>query len=157
MEKQQGSGNCGPPRRTGGGRMYKMSFPTKWGGAAESSGEVHGDVSDKDGDAGALSAPARPRHCGYSGGGQPPPPTVSWTCWCTKCTRIAVLVASVPGHPCTGHRRDPPFVGKDILYVLPPPSVWGGPQLPPCCCFSMSSHLMTRHGNAAGRQQLWTP
>ena len=34
-------------------------------------------------------------------------------------------------HPClvgTGNRRGPPFVGKDILYVLPPPPVrLGGP------------------------------
>ena len=33
-------------------------------------------VSDTSGDAGALRATARPRHRGYTGGGQPPPTTV---------------------------------------------------------------------------------
>ena len=51
--------------------------------------------------------------------------TVSWTFRCTKCTRIAVLVARAPGYPSTGHRCGPPFVRKDILYVLDPISVWG--------------------------------
>ena len=31
MEKQQGGENCGPPIQKGGGRTYRMSFPTKGG------------------------------------------------------------------------------------------------------------------------------
>ena len=37
---------------------------------------MHGGVSNTSGDAGALFAPARPRHRGYTGVGQPPPTTV---------------------------------------------------------------------------------
>ena len=39
-------------------------------------GEVPGGVGNTSGDAGALCAPARPRHRGDTGGGQPPPTTV---------------------------------------------------------------------------------
>ena len=35
-----------------------------------------GGVGDTNGDAGVLCAPARPRHCGDAGGGQPLPTTV---------------------------------------------------------------------------------
>ena len=35
-----------------------------------------GDVCNTSGDAGALRAPAHPRHRGDPGGGQPPPTTV---------------------------------------------------------------------------------
>ena len=41
--------------------------------------------------------------------------TVSRTCWCNKCTSIAVLVSTLPGHPSTGHFCGPPFAGKVIL------------------------------------------
>ena len=37
---------------------------------------VTGTSGDKDGDAGPFSAPACPGHCGYFGGGKPPPPMV---------------------------------------------------------------------------------
>ena len=47
------------------------------GGVVVSSGGVPGGFSDKDGNAGSLCAPARTRHRGDAGGGQPPPPTVS--------------------------------------------------------------------------------
>ena len=39
-------------------------------------GGLPGGVCDTSGDAGALRAPARPRHRGHIGGGQPPPTTV---------------------------------------------------------------------------------
>ena len=39
-------------------------------------GEMPGGVGNTSGDAGALCAPARPRHRGDTGGGQPPPTTV---------------------------------------------------------------------------------
>ena len=39
-------------------------------------GGMPGGVSDTSGDAGALRAPARPRHRGYTGGGKPHPTTV---------------------------------------------------------------------------------
>ena len=39
-------------------------------------GGMPGGVRDTSGDAGELRAPARPRHCGHIGGGQPPPTTV---------------------------------------------------------------------------------
>ena len=44
---------------------------------AVSSGGVTRGVSEKDGDAGALHAPAHTRHRGDAVGGQPPPSTVS--------------------------------------------------------------------------------
>ena len=67
-------------------------------------------------------------HRGHHGRGRLPYSsitTVSCTCQCMKCTRIAVLVAKTPRHPVTGHRLVPPFTGNDILYVLGPPSNWG--------------------------------
>ena len=36
-----------------------------------------GGVGNTSGDAGALCAPARPQHCGDTGGGQPPPTKVT--------------------------------------------------------------------------------
>ena len=54
-------------------------------------------------------------HRGHRGWGRLPSSsstTVSWTCRCTKCTRIAVLVTSAPGHPSTGQRRAPPSPGR---------------------------------------------
>ena len=39
-------------------------------------GGVPGESGDKDSDAGALCAPACPRHCGDAGGRKLPPPTV---------------------------------------------------------------------------------
>ena len=38
--------------------------------------------------------------------------TVSSTCRCMKCTRIAVLVAARPGNPSTGQLRGPPMDGS---------------------------------------------
>ena len=67
-------------------------------------------------------------HRGHRGRGRLPfsiITTVSWTCRCTKCTRIAARVANTPGHPSTGHRLLPCFAGKCILYILGPPFVWG--------------------------------
>ena len=73
---QQHGSNCGPPRQTGGQDVQDV-LPNEGGVAVVSSGGVPGDASDKDGDVGALLAPARPRHRGDAGGGQPTPPTVS--------------------------------------------------------------------------------
>ena len=67
-------------------------------------------------------------HRGHRGRGRLPSSsinTVSCTCRCMKCTRIAVLDDKAPGHPVNGHRLGPPFSGNDILYVLGPPSAWG--------------------------------
>ena len=60
-----------------GGQDVKDILPNEGGATALSSGGVPGGASDKDGNTGALRAPARPRHRGDAGGGQPPPPTVS--------------------------------------------------------------------------------
>ena len=43
--------------------------------------------------------------------------TVLRTCRCTKCTRIAVLFATLPVHPVTSYLHGPPFAVKVILYV----------------------------------------
>ena len=43
--------------------------------------------------------------------------TVSLTCLLQKCTRIAVRVPALPGHPSTEHSCVPPF-GNSTLYVL---------------------------------------
>ena len=43
--------------------------------------------------------------------------TVSRTCLLQNCTRIAVLVPALPGHPSTGQSFAPPF-GNSIRYVL---------------------------------------
>ena len=51
--------------------------------------------------------------------------TVSRTCQCQKCTRMAVRVSTRPLHPSTGKVLGPAFSGNNILYVLgllPPPS-----------------------------------
>ena len=73
--------------------------------------------------------------------------TMSRTCRCKKCTRIAVLVATRPGHPSTGKFCGPPFAGKFI------PKVWGpaprGQGDPSPSCFHhphILSHHMTRQG-----------
>ena len=64
-----------PPYVRGGG--VQDVLPNEGGDVAVSSVGVPRGTSDKDGDAGALCAPARPRHRGDAGGGQPFPPTVS--------------------------------------------------------------------------------
>ena len=43
--------------------------------------------------------------------------TVSMTCWCGKCTHIAVLVATRTGHPSTWQLYGPTLAGKAIRYV----------------------------------------
>ena len=48
-------------------------LPSEGGTEVVSSGGVPGGVSDTDGDAGALRAPAHKRQRGDAGGGQPPP------------------------------------------------------------------------------------
>ena len=60
-----------------GGQDVQDVFPDEGGTAAMSSGGVPGGSSNNDVNVGALRAPARPRHRGYAGGGQHPPPTVS--------------------------------------------------------------------------------
>ena len=55
-----------------------QDVPPDEGGTAEiSCGGVPRGPSNKDGNAGALRAPERPRHLGVSGGSKLPPPTVS--------------------------------------------------------------------------------
>ena len=44
--------------------------------------------------------------------------TVSRTCQCQKCTRMAVRVAACQLHPSTGQGLGPAFSGNTILYVL---------------------------------------
>ena len=51
-------------------------LPDKGGTADMSRGRVPGDTGNKDGNAGALCAPACPRHRGDAGGRKLPPPTV---------------------------------------------------------------------------------
>ena len=65
--------NVDPPDGRGGQDVQDV-LPNEGGGAAVSSGGVPKGASNKDGDAGALRAPARPRHRGDAGGGQPTPP-----------------------------------------------------------------------------------
>ena len=64
------------PQTNGGPRTYKMHFLAKGGRRqclVERCPGVVGNTSDN---AGALCAPALPRHHGDTGGGQPPPTTV---------------------------------------------------------------------------------
>ena len=76
LKSSSAATNVDPPDGRGG-QDVQDALPNKGGDAAVSSAGVPGGASDKDGDAGALRAPARPRHRGDAGGGQPPPPTVS--------------------------------------------------------------------------------
>ena len=64
-----GSGGCGS--------LLKFESIC-WFGRQETvpGGGMPGGVIDTSGDAGALCAPSRPQHRGYTGGGQPPPTTV---------------------------------------------------------------------------------
>ena len=64
--------NVDPPFRRGDQDIQDV-LPSEGGTEAVSCGGVPGGVSKKDDDAGALRAPARTRHCGDAGGGQPPP------------------------------------------------------------------------------------
>ena len=59
-----------------GAQVVQNEFSGKGRQATVPGGGMPGGVSDTSGDAGALRAPARPRHRGYTGGGQPPPTTV---------------------------------------------------------------------------------
>ena len=59
------------------GKEVQDVLPDERGTTAMSRGGVPGGPSNKDGNAGALRALARPRHLGDAGGGQPPPPMVS--------------------------------------------------------------------------------
>ena len=67
---------------------------------------------------------------------------MSWTCRCTKCTRIAARVANTLGHPSNGNRLMPSFVGEFSLYNLGPPIRMGVPEVPLCCGLPMSSHQL---------------
>ena len=59
------------------GQDVQDVLPDEGGTAEMSRGGVHRGPSNKDGNAGALRAPARPRHRGDAGGRKLPPPTVS--------------------------------------------------------------------------------
>ena len=90
-------------------------------------------------------------HRGHRGRGRLPSSkitTVSWTCRCTKCTRIAACVADTPGHPSTGHCLLPSFAGKLIFLQPGLPSRLGVPEVPPCCGLPMSSNHVTQHGSS---------
>ena len=66
----------GPPD-SWGSQVIQNEFSCKGRQATVPGGGMPGGVSDTSGDAGALCAPARPRHRGYTGGGQPLPTTVT--------------------------------------------------------------------------------
>ena len=66
----------GPPDGRKGQDVQDV-LPKEGGTAAMSRGGVPGVSSNKDGNAGALCAPSRPRHRGDAGGGKAPPPMVS--------------------------------------------------------------------------------
>ena len=55
--------------------------------------------------------------------------TVLRTCWCMKCTCIAVLIAARPGQPSNGQLRGTPFSGNDIWKVRGPALASGVLQL----------------------------
>ena len=55
---------------------FQYDLPVEGRPAELPSGGIPGQSGDKDGNAGAIIAPACPRHCGDSGGGKLPPPTV---------------------------------------------------------------------------------
>ena len=65
-----------PPDGRGGQDVHDV-LPGEGGTAAMSLGGVPGGSSNKNGNAGALRAPTRPRYRGDAGGGKPLPPTVS--------------------------------------------------------------------------------
>ena len=65
-----------PPPDDWGAQVVQNEFSREGRQATVPGGGMPGGVSDTSGDAGALRAPARPRHRGYTGGGQPPPTTV---------------------------------------------------------------------------------
>ena len=60
-----------------GGQDVQDFLPDEGETAEMSRGGVPGGSSNKDGNAGALRALARPRHRGDAGGGKTLPPTVS--------------------------------------------------------------------------------
>ena len=69
-------------------------------------------------------------HIGNQGWGRFPSSsktTVSWTCWCQKCTHMAVCVTTWPLYPSTGQVLGPAFSGNVIQNFLgfspPPPSL----------------------------------
>ena len=59
------------------GQDVQDVLPDEGGTASMYRGGVPGGSRNKDGNAGALRAPARPIHRGDAGGGKTPPPTVS--------------------------------------------------------------------------------
>ena len=59
-----------------GSQVVQNEFSDEGRQAAVPGGGMPGGVRDTSGNAGALRAPARPRHRGYIGVGQPPPTTV---------------------------------------------------------------------------------
>ena len=64
------------PAARAGPRTFRMTFPAKGGPQSCPVEGCLGPSGDKDGNAGALTAPACPQHCVNSGGGKPPPSTV---------------------------------------------------------------------------------
>ena len=75
--KSSGTAAAMDPPSGWGAQYIQDVFPGKGGTKAVSGNRVPGGFSDTDGDAGALHAPACTRHRGDSGGGKPPPTTVS--------------------------------------------------------------------------------
>ena len=67
----------GPPDEWGS-QVVQNEFSREGRQATVPGGGMPGGVSDTSGDAGALCAPARLRHRGYPGGGQPTPTTVTF-------------------------------------------------------------------------------
>ena len=62
---------------------------------------------------------------------------VSRTCLLQKCTRIAVRVPALPGHPSTGHSAVPPL-GNSSLYVC-----FSSPSPPPVAAYA-HAHFLSR-------------
>ena len=64
------------PGRRGWALDFQDDLPDKGRTAELTGGEMPGPSGNEDGNLGALHTPACPQHCGYSGVGKLPPPTV---------------------------------------------------------------------------------
>ena len=88
-------------------------------------GGMPGPSGNEDGNVGTLPAPAYNWHRGWEKFPSSKITTVSIVCRCRKCTYIAVLVATRPGHPSIGQLHGPHFAGKVIWKVRGPVPVAG--------------------------------
>ena len=76
---QEGGGETAAMEKPGHGDRatdFPNDFPGEMRPVELPGGGMTGPSGVKDGNVGAIPAPARPRHRGHSGGGKIPPPTV---------------------------------------------------------------------------------